>query len=342
MVSRAWAGSPSSGRPAGRGLCGHPVPRACTVNVRMEWLTGGDRTLAQAISRLAYCNPFLPERIAYERQALGGDFVPGGTLWHASGDPEPPPNVHALRQRAEVLSERLSARLTQGARPSAEDLQLYEDVVVYLLFTRYADDFYGLIDERGTPAAAGVYRKFRRDVERLLQIRRVTVIADREVPHLFAASSRSAARSTTSSTTSSAARHPASGCGPRSGSRSSRTTCGAIGARSISAMGDVATLITGPSGTGKELVARAIGTGALHPVRRRAGAALRASAAAELVLPAQPLGAVADADRVRAVRPPPRRLHRRGRGPRRAGSRSARRSAPCSSTRSASSSPRSR
>ena len=78
----------------------------------MEWLTGDDRTLAQAISRLAYCNPFLPERIAYERQALGGDFVPGGTLWHASGDPEPPPNVHALRQRAEVLSERLGARLT--------------------------------------------------------------------------------------------------------------------------------------------------------------------------------------------------------------------------------------
>src|SRR2546427_12875465 len=114
----------------------------------MAFLTGSDRTLAEAISRLAYCNPFLPERIECERQALGDAFMPGGTLWHATGDPEPPPNVFVLRERAGALSERLAARLAEQARPGAEDLQLYEDVVIYMLFARYDDDFYGLIDER--------------------------------------------------------------------------------------------------------------------------------------------------------------------------------------------------
>src|SRR5947199_4159562 len=123
----------------------------------MAFLTGSDRTLAEAISRLAYCNPFLPERIECERQALGDAFVPGGTLWHATGDPEPPPNVFALRERAGALSERLAARLAEQARPGAEDLQLYEDVVIYMLFARYDDDFYGLIDERAATAAVGFY-----------------------------------------------------------------------------------------------------------------------------------------------------------------------------------------
>src|SRR5262245_56803294 len=101
--------------------------RACTLDVGMSFLSPGDRTLADAISSLGYCNPFLPERIACERQALGADFVAGGTLWHASGDSAP--NVHALRQRAGALTDRLSARLGSGARPTEADLRLYEDVV---------------------------------------------------------------------------------------------------------------------------------------------------------------------------------------------------------------------
>src|SRR2546426_4503464 len=106
----------------------------------MAFLAGSDRTLAEAISRLAYCNPFLPERIECERQALGDAFVPGGTLWHATGNPEPPPNVFWLRESAGALSERLAAKVAEGAKPSAEDLQLYEDGVMDLIFARYGED----------------------------------------------------------------------------------------------------------------------------------------------------------------------------------------------------------
>src|ERR1700756_529057 len=101
-----------------------------------SFLTEADRKLAEAIARLTYCNPFLPARIECERAALGSDFIARGTSWHATGEPEPTPNLHALAQRSQTLAERLAAKLVQGARPPEAELTLYEDVVVYLLFSR--------------------------------------------------------------------------------------------------------------------------------------------------------------------------------------------------------------
>jgi DNA-binding NtrC family response regulator len=225
----------------------------------LSFVADADRTLAEAISRLAYCNPFLPERIEYERQALGDAFVPGGTLWHATGNPEPPPNVFALRERAEALSDRLAARLAETVRASTDDLQLYEDVVVYLLFAQYAEDFYGLIDERAATAPVGFYRKFRQDVERLLQLPRARLVADRDVPHLFAGffQIRRAFHYIFHNIIGNSAPIV----------RLRATVWQSIFTRDMrryrrslyQRMGDVATLISGPSGTGKELVAQAIG-----------------------------------------------------------------------------------
>src|SRR5262245_58510017 len=223
------------------------------------FVEGPDRQLAEAISRLAYCNPFLPDRIEFERQALGDAFVPGGTLWHAAGLPEPPPNVGALRERAASLIERLAGRLDAQARPNAAALSLYEDVVIYLLFARYDEDFYGLIDERAATPAVAFYRKFRQDVERLLQTPRARLVADRDVPHLFAGffQIRRAFHYIF---------HNIIGNSPPI-VRLRATVWQSIFTRDMrryrrslyQRMGHFATLITGPSGSGTELVAQAIG-----------------------------------------------------------------------------------
>ena len=224
----------------------------------MGFMTSDERTLAEAISRLAYCNPFLPERIDAERQALGPEFIAGGTLWHALGAPAPAPNVAALRERSEALSERLAARLVAGPRPPAEDLRLYEDVVVYRLFSRYEDDFYGLIEAGGVTTAVGFWARFRQDTERLLQTPAAATAA-RDAPHLFAAffQIRRAFHLIF--------RNIVGNSPPIVRLRSAAWQ--SIFTRDMRRyrrslyrrMGDVATLITGPSGTGKELVARAIG-----------------------------------------------------------------------------------
>ena len=229
----------------------------CTLVVGMGLLSTEDRSLAQAISRLAYCNPFLPERIECERQALGVEFVSGGTLWHASSRPEPAPNVHALRQRADTLAERLAARLTAGVRPTDEELRLYEDVVVYRLFSRYEDDFYALIEAPG--AAAALYGTFGQDVERLLQSPKAVGLAARDVPHLFAAffQIRRAFHYIFRNILGNSAPivRLRAAVWQSIFTRDMRRYRRALYRR----MGDVATLISGPSGTGKELVARAIG-----------------------------------------------------------------------------------
>jgi len=226
----------------------------------MRFLDGADRALARAISTLAYCNPFLPERIAGERAALGDDFVAGGTLWDASGRPEPLANLHALERRAGALADRLAAKLRDGARPGPDEQRLYEDVAVYAVFSRYEDDLYRLIDDRrAATARVDVYGRFRRDVERYLQIPRATLVADRDVAHFFAAffQIRRAFHYIV--------RNIIGNSMPivrlRAAVWQSIFTHDMRRYRRglYQRMGDVATLIAGPSGTGKELVARAIG-----------------------------------------------------------------------------------
>ena len=232
----------------------------CTLNAAMAFLDGSTRALAQAISKLAYCNPFLPERIESERAALGADFVAGGTLWDARGTSEPLANLRALEQRARALADQLATRLREGARPPAEDLQLYEDVAVYTLFSRFDDDFYGLIeDRRAATASVGFYGRFRHDVARYLQIPRATLLAERDVAHFFAAffQVRRAFHYIF--------RNIIGNSMPivrlRAAVWQSIFTHDMRRYRRglYQRMGDVATLIAGPSGTGKELVARAIG-----------------------------------------------------------------------------------
>src|SRR5262252_6360588 len=95
----------------------------------MALLTGNERVFLRAVSHLGYSNPFLPERIAYEREALGADFVEAEAVWSMRVDKPDAPltnNTHILA-RVETLVPQLRARLAKGATASAQDLLLYED-----------------------------------------------------------------------------------------------------------------------------------------------------------------------------------------------------------------------
>ena len=61
-----------------------------------------DLHFLSSVAKLGYGNPFLPERIAFEKAALGREFVPGGPVWSASvSDPDAdPPNVYRDLQEA--------------------------------------------------------------------------------------------------------------------------------------------------------------------------------------------------------------------------------------------------
>lgn len=217
----------------------------------MAICSSSERQFLGAVSQLAYCNPFLPERVEFERAALGKAFVPGGEFWSASvADPAAQyPNVVSIHGRLEPLLDKIRSRLATGTTADDAEITLYEECVHHLMYLRYYDEF---VAARGSWR---FYRKFAEDWSYYLDPRFETAA---EAPHVFACfrqiqrafhhifdniigNSMPAAR-LRAAVWQSIFTHDM---------RRYRRTM-------FARMRDFATLITGPSGTGKELVARAI------------------------------------------------------------------------------------
>ncbi len=241
----------------------------------MGFMSAEERALATALSRLGYANPFLPERIEAEGAALGPAFVHADRVWSVRTDRTVQnPNVARLAERATTLAALLRERLAGGAEPAEADRVLYEDVVLYLLYTRYEDDLLDLVvkatDAGDTGRRVPFYEKFRADCQHFLDLSGAALPGHHEPAHLFAClfqvrrafhhifwhiigGSMSMAR-LRAAVWQSIFTHDM------------RRYRRALYER----MDDVTTLIVGPSGTGKEVVARAIGLSRYIPFDARA------------------------------------------------------------------------
>src|SRR5262245_66680956 len=90
------------------------------IRCHVPFLAAKERSFLDAVSRLAYCNPFLPERVECERAALGDEFVEGEAVWSLSVDQpeEIRANVIRIVRQLEPLATELRARLS-SATPRA-------------------------------------------------------------------------------------------------------------------------------------------------------------------------------------------------------------------------------
>src|SRR5450755_3408638 len=141
----------------------------------MPLFSDRERTFFSAISKLAFCNPFLQDRTEYEKQALQRHFVPSGLVWSASvTTPDASsPNVVRVHQRLESLIPEVHRRLDAAGALAAADpdeLEMYQDSVQYLLYQRCYFDF-----ARASAAKAGsgnwrFYKKFAEDWEHFFRI----------------------------------------------------------------------------------------------------------------------------------------------------------------------------
>ena len=133
----------------------------------MAFLTTSERGFLRAISSLGYCNPFLPERIEYEREALGPDFVEAEAVWSLRvDDPDTlRSNPVKITERVEALVGKLRERLTTGAAATEPELLLYEDAILWLLYHRYGNHFYEAIvqppDHKPAQGRSGFSAKLR-------------------------------------------------------------------------------------------------------------------------------------------------------------------------------------
>ena len=226
-------------------------------------LSTSQRAFLEAVAKLGYCNPFLPERVEWELEALGLDFVEGEPVWSQPVDDPDRPRANVVRivARLEPLAEQLRASLAGSAEAAEHDLVLYEDAVLFLLFHRYHLSFFEAgfgATSRNNAAHWRFYREFVDDWRHFFAIEGVRFPTGHDPRHTFACfrqiqrafelvfrdvigNSMPAAR-LRASIWQSIFTHDM---------RRYRRTL-------FARMGEFATLITGPSGTGKELVARAI------------------------------------------------------------------------------------
>ena len=237
-------------------------------NQHMPLFSPAERSFTASITAISYCNPFLPERMQLEQKALGEQYVATDIVWSRHLDWERErANVQLLGERATALAETCRAKLEAGEKASRQEIGLYEDLVNYVLYDRHRDACFHplvLLENLQDPATGKGWKKFWLDYCNLLaptgsepreeeaallfagffQIRR----AFHHIYHYIIGGSLPAAR-LRAAVWQSVFTHDMR--------RYRRSLYGR--------MADFTTLIVGPTGTGKELVARAIGYSGFIP-----------------------------------------------------------------------------
>lgn len=240
----------------------------------MLFVSQHERRFLRAVSQLAYSNPFLPERITFERAALGSEFVEGRDVWSMLvEDPERPrANVWRIVEHLEKLLATLRGRLASGVTASESDLVLYEDAALHLLYQRYYARFFETaFGSAVRPGSARwrFYQEYRTDWRAFFEIESIRFPSNLEPGHVFACfrqiqlAFEQTFRAIIGNSLTAARLRAAvwQSIFTHDLRRYQRTL--------YQHMSEFATLITGPSGSGKELVARAIGQSRYVPFDER-------------------------------------------------------------------------
>lgn len=228
----------------------------------MALFTAAEFSFASAVAELNYTNPFGAERIALERQALGAAFEPEPhAFWAMMRGPGDSARGNVLRitDRARHLAEKLRGQMLDGMEVSDIELGIYDDLVLYQLFYHFFPEWGRLFVGGDAQPASEAWRLFREQADYWLQLPVTYPLSHRELPHMFAMLYQVYR-----------AFYNIFDCVVGHSAAAARLRCQIWQSifthdlrryrRSLYAnLHEVTTLVTGPSGSGKELVAQAIG-----------------------------------------------------------------------------------
>jgi len=235
-----------------------------------------EREFAESVSNLAHCNPFLPERLDCERQALGSQFVDDGIVWsRRSAVSLERKNIQLLVDRVRDIVFELRQRIDANPNELEEDeKEFYADLVLFHLYHSYRDQYtQSIVDTRqsmGAIPTASFWKPFCQDYNHLRNIPGQPTLDD--ASHWFAVFFQ--LRRTFDSTFGDIVGESMPAAQLRAAIWQSVFTHDMRRYRRtlFRTMGDITTLIIGPSGTGKELAARAIGHSRYIPFNEKTSA----------------------------------------------------------------------
>jgi transcriptional regulator with AAA-type ATPase domain len=217
-------------------------------------LTTKERRFLSAVASLGYCNPFLPDRIPIEKSALGAEFESSGPVWSVSViDPETPrPNLVAIHRKLGPVLETVREQFSSASELDEEDLRIYEESVHYFLYGRYDKQF------RSATVKCSFYADFLGEWNHFCRIPAKQWTSELNPAHVFACY-RQIERAF-QLIFDNIVGHSMPGAELRASIWQSIFTHDMRRYRRTMyrKMSEFPTLITGPSGTGKEVIARAI------------------------------------------------------------------------------------
>jgi len=235
---------------------------------------------AEVVRRLIFGNPFAGERTAEEERLLGARFVPAGRAWSLRAPPgveraaSTPlaaldgdrPNLRALTALTDELAVAVRTRLGAGETPDDRERPLVEAIALHHLYYKYRPQLLATLSAEGTPAAPW-YADFARDAA-TFQPRVGAPLLD-DLPHVLACFFQILRAFVNVYT------QLVGGSAPMARLRAE--VWHSIFTRDLdryrrglhARMADVTTLVLGPTGTGKELVARAIAASRYLPFDAR-------------------------------------------------------------------------
>lgn len=241
----------------------------------MPLIKRADERFACTVARLIYTNPFLEERIELERLALGSEFASEPHPYWSftlSDSPGRQSNLRRLVERAEPIAQALRAKLLAGAAAEDDELQIYDDMAVYLLYYELLLDWEQKSQQASLPtsAAALVWKRYSTKFDYWLNIPGRHLPSQKEKLHLFAIFYQVHRAFNNIFACVIGQSKPAASLRARIWQSIFTHDMRRYRRSLYSTLQQVTTLILGPSGSGKELVARAIGLSRYIPFDAKA------------------------------------------------------------------------
>lgn len=231
----------------------------------MCFLSKAERHEAEAFARLGYSNPFLPERLQLERQILGDRFQSGAPVIHLPTEQQDQAvfrNFGLLMERCRILTDKMRLRFLEGKCESDEDQRLYRETALLLLYGKYFSvsevPFIRRSRDR-TEELGSSWAQFKAEYEWYLRISNLVLPSHFDAAHCFSIFYQIGRAFSHIFDFIIGSSMPMANLRAAIWESIFTHDMGRYIRGIYKSMGDITTLITGKSGTGKELVAQAIG-----------------------------------------------------------------------------------
>lgn len=113
----------------------------------MNFISSFEKGYLKNLSSLTFCNPFLPKRLDFEKKLLGSRYQEEDLSWHIGMNPDGVrPNIKFIKEDVRSLLLQLKERILKKAKVKKGDQDLYQDAVVFHLYHEVHEELESIIN----------------------------------------------------------------------------------------------------------------------------------------------------------------------------------------------------